>query len=407
MTSTSPLPRSSRPRTLLLYAHYNTRASYYDDWLDAFRIAPQFETSELNICDRNAAAFLRKQILDVDLLILLHSVNADHVFYLEPLTSILADRRCALVSFVGNEVNLPAAPISEKRRVLKTIRPDVIATQLLLEAGEYLWGDIASVLALPHALNSSAFAIRTAPETRKLDLGVRSFRYPAVLGDRDRNLVMDWVSGWGAAHQLTVEVSSRRLARGDWADYLDSCRGTVSTEAGSWYLQRDDSLMRQVVEHYGGETRRPVLSSKNVTLRKIAHRLPWRLRELLVSLVSRGPIKYEATALLHVSEQEILEKFFSKADRTPTYGKCVSSRHFDAIGTGTVQILLTGRYNDILVPSTHYLELARDFSNADELARQFLDQGERRRIAETALEHAKANHTYAHRVAALASRIGA
>ena len=405
--SASLLSRTSSPRTLLLYAHYNTRASYYNNWLDAFRAAPHFKTSELNICHGNAAAVLRRQIEEIDLLVLLHSVNADHVFYLEPLISILADRRCALVSFVGNEVNLPGASISDKRRVLIAIHPDLIATQLLLEAGEYLWGDIAPVLALPHALNPTVFSIRKTPAARTLDVGMRSFRYPAVLGDRDRNLVLDWVGKWGAVHGLTVEVSSKRLAREDWADYLNNCRGTVSTEAGSWYLQRDDSLVRQVLEHYGGEARHPVLSSENIRLRKIAHRLPWRLREVLVSLVSRGPIEYEATALGEVSGQEILEKFFLKAARAPTYSKCISSRHFDAIGTGTVQILITGRYNDILVAGTHYLELAQDFSNGDALARQFLDEGERRRIAQTALEHVQANHTYAHRLAVLASRIGA
>lgn len=407
MMSTSPSPRKSSPRTLLLYAHYNTRASYYDDWLDAFRTAPHFETLELNICQRNAAAVLRRQIHGIDLLVLLHSVNADHVFYLEPLTSILADRRCALVSFVGNEVNLPGAPISEKRRVLRTIRPDLIATQLLQEAGDYLWGDIAPVAALPHALNTSAFTNRTAHEQRKLDVGMRSFRYPAVLGDLDRNQVMDWVGGWGAAHGLTVEVSSTRLDRSSWADYLNNCRATVGTEAGSWYLQRDDSLVRQVMQAYGGKNRQLVLSSKNTRLRKLAHRLPWRLRETLVALISRGPITYEAMALSNVSEREVLDRFFSEAPRAPTYSKCISSRHFDAIGTGTVQILQTGRYNDILVPGKHYLELARDFSNSDELARQFLDQSERQRIAEAASEHVMANHTYAHRIAALASRIGA
>ena len=405
--STSLVSRTSSPRTLLLYAHYNTRASYYDDWLDAFRSAPHFKTFELNICHSNAAAVLRRQIGEVDLLVLLHSVNADHIFYLEPLISILADRRCALLSFVGNEVNLPGASISQKRRVLRAIHPDLIATQLLLEAGEYLWGDIAQVLALPHALNSTVFSIRTTQAARTLDVGMRSFRYPAVLGDRDRNLVLDWVGEWGTAHGLRVEVSSKRLAREGWADYLNNCRGTVSTEAGSWYLQPDDSLVRQVLEHYGGGARRRVLSSENIRLRKIAHRLPWRLREVLVSLVSRGSIRYEATALGQVSEAEILEKFFLNAARAPTYTKCISSRHFDAIGTGTVQILLTGRYNDILVAGSHYLELARDFSNAEELARQFMDQGERERIAQTALEHIAANHTYAHRLAVLASRIGA
>jgi hypothetical protein len=407
MTSISASRRKSGPRTLLLFAHYGTRASYYDDWLDAFRRALEFESIELNICRGNAAADLRRRIGEVELLVLLHSVNADHVFYLEPLSSILAERRCALVSFIGNEVNLPGAPISEKRRVLKKIRPDLIATQLLPEAGEYLWGDIAPVLALPHALNPIAFANRTPQEARKLDFGMRSFHYSAVLGDADRNTVMEWVGTWAAARGLAVDVSTRRLDRSGWAEFLNDCRGTVSTEAGSWYLQRDDSLVRQILRHYGDRDGKLVMSSKNTTLRKLAHRLPWWWRERLIALLAHGPIKYEATALDGVPQQELLETFFSNAVRAPAYSKCISSRHFDAIGTGTVQILQSGRYNDILVPGKHYLELARDFSNAEELARQFSDQSERRRIAETALEHVMTNHTYAHRIAMLASRIGA
>lgn len=407
MTSISPSRRSSRLRTLLLFAHYGTRASYYDDWLDAFRTATEFEAFELNICRHDAVSVLRKRIGEVDLLVLLHSVNADHVFYLEPLTSILAERRCTLVSFVGNEVNLPGAPISEKRRVLKAIRPNLIATQLLAEAGQFLWGDIATVIALPHALNPAAFEYRTPPEERKLDLGMRSFRYSATLGDVDRNALLDWIGPWAAALGLTVDVGTTRLDRRGWARFLSDCRGTASTEAGSWYLQRDDSIVQQIMQHYNDRPGPLVLSSKNIRLRKLAHRLPWQWRERLIRLLAQSPIKYEATVLDSVPSQEILEAFFSNIPRTPAYSKCISSRHFDAIGTGTVQILQTGRYNDILVPGEHYLELARDFSNADELGRQFADQSERRRIARTALEHVMASHTYAHRVAKLASHVGA
>jgi hypothetical protein len=118
-------------------------------------------------------------------------------------------------------------------------------------------------------------------------------------------------------------------------------------------------------------------------------------------------VRYESTALADVPEQEVLDRFFSRAERAPVYGKCISSRHFDAIGTGTVQMLLAGRYNDILQPGQHFLELAPDFSNAEEVRRRFSDVAERRRIATTAREHALSSHTYAHRIAALASHVGA
>ena len=407
MTSISPSLSSSRPRVLVLYAHYNTRASYYDDWLDAFRTSSRFQIGELNICRLDSVTALRNRIHQIDLVVLLHSVNADHVFYLEPLAPILADRACGLVSFVGNEVNLPGAYISEKRRVLRTIGPNLVATQLLPDAGKYIWGDIASVISLPHALNPAAFKFQTPSAGRRLDIGMRSFRYPAVLGDMDRNRVLDWVVDWGVAHRLSIDVSNVRLDRSGWAAYLNDCRGTVSTEAGSWYLQRDDALVQQVLKHYQCQTGRIVLSARNTTLRKLAHRLPWRIRQGLATLFTKGPIGYEATALAALPDQELIAKFFAEAPRAPTYTKCISSRHFDAIGTGTVQILKAGRYNDILQADEHYIELATDLSNANEVARRFLDPMERNRIATRALEHVLSRHTYAHRIDALASHIGA
>lgn len=393
-------------RTLLVYAQYGTRASYYDDWLDGFRAAPQFVHSELNICQRDAAAQLRRRIREFDLVVLLHSVNADHVFYLEPLAGILADRRCRLLCFVGNEVNLPGAPIGDKRRVLAAIRPDWIATQLLAEAGDYLWGDLAAVLCVPHALNPQAFRVEAPGQARPLDIGVRSFRYPAVLGDGERNRLVDWVVQNAPSRGLSIDVGSERLNRADWAHFLNRCRGTVATEAGSWYLQRDDALVRDVLAHHakGGPL---TLSANLVGLRRLAHRLPWRVRELLLRWLSRGPLRYQATALVDVPEQEILERFFSRAPRAPVYGKCISSRHFDAIGTGTVQILLAGRYNDLLIPDRHYLSLASDYSNMEEVIRRFRDEGECARVAQLAREHVMEHHTYARRIAALALRLGA
>jgi hypothetical protein len=277
----------------------------------------------------------------------------------------------------------------------------------LPDAGVYIWGDIASVISLPHALNPAAFESRIPSADRGLDLGIRSFRYPAVLGDIDRNRVLDWVVDWGVRHGLSVDVSNVRLDRSGWAAYLNNCRGTVSTEAGSWYLQRDDALVQQVLERYRRQTGRIVLSARNTTLRKLAHRLPWRIRQGVATLFTKGPISYEATALAALPDQELIAQFFAETPRAPTYTKCISSRHFDAIGTGTVQILQAGRYNDILQADEHYIELAADLSNADEVARRFLDPLERNRIAARALEHVLSRHTYAHRIDALASNIGA
>ena len=100
-----------------------------------------FETRAVNIVTADTTA-LRARIDGVDAVVLLHSTNGDTTDYIEPFASILADRRVPLLSFVGNEVNLPGSPISAKRRLFKKIRPDWIATQLLEEAGRFLFGDV-------------------------------------------------------------------------------------------------------------------------------------------------------------------------------------------------------------------------------------------------------------------------
>lgn len=383
-------------RVLVLYAHYGVRASYYDDWLDALRGHKKLRVSEINISSFGAHSRLKKRLKDTDLVILLHSVNADQVFYLEPLAPLLADRRCKLLSFVGNEVNLPGAPIAEKRRVLRLVRPDWIATQLLEDAGRYLWGDIASVVAIPHALNPTAFQRRKRLGDRRIDVGVRSFRYSAVLGDLDRNRVMDWVSEAGPQARLLVDISQQRFDRVGWAAYLNDCQATIATEAGSWYLQTDDALVGAVLRAYWNQGF--VLPAKSQALRRIVHQLPWALRERLMRWLSSGPFRYEATSLSRVPDSEILSRFFASADKAPVYGKCISSRHFDAVGTGTVQILLAGRYNDILVPGRDYLELKDDLSNGGDVLEQLRDTSLLERISRHSLDKVMSQHTYSHRV---------
>lgn len=391
-------------RALILYADYSVRASYYDDWIDAFRTSSDFQITEQNICELGAVRKVRKRLPSVDIVILLHSVNADHVFYLEPLAPVLSDRRCLLLSFIGNEVSLPGAYISDKRRVLEKINPDIIATQLLLEGGEYLWGDIgrSRVVSIPHALNPNAFYPTIDQGDRTIDIGVRSFRYPPHLGDDDRNRLMDYFQVCGPQRGLVVDIAEERLDRKQWAAYLNSTKGTLATEAGSWYLSRNDCLVKEIMSHVGTRySRRFSISSDHVFMRKLVHRLPWTVRNSLISMLRRGPFRYDALQDPDIDIADIVHDLAAKRERPSAYGKCISSRHFDAVGTGTAQILMEGRYNDILVPGEHYLSLKQDFSNIEEVLGLFRDPVVRQRMVTSAREEVLSKHTYKHRVADL------
>jgi len=388
----------SRIRTLLVYADYTSRLSYYDDWLDAFRAAPRLDCRPLNLCARGAGAALKRELAEADLTVLLHSVNGDTTIYLEPFAPLLADRKGLLLSFVGNEVNLPGSPIAAKRAVLRRCAPDFIATQLLPEAGAYLWGDIArrGVLAIPHALNPAVFRVTRPLAAREVDIGVRAVRYLALLGDDDRNRLHDLFARHVFRPPLKVDVSTERLDRAGWAAFLNTCRGTVSSEAGSWFLERDDATVEAVRAWVSGQSKgRNLVIANDSPLRRLGHKLPWGLRVLAGRLLRGGLVRHENSLHEAAAFPEIYARFFRNRPRPPFYGKCISSRHFDAIGTGTCQILLKGRYNDILVADQHYLALEPDFSNLDDVIERFRDPATRRALTEAARAHILEGHTYA------------
>ncbi len=95
---------------------------------------------------------------------------------------------------------------------------------------------------------------------------------------------------------------------------------------------------------------------------------------------------------------DILKTFFADYQRPPVYSKAISSRHFDAIGTKTVQVMLPGRYNDILRPDVHFIELKRDYSNIDDVMKRFHDLEYRTKMVDTAYEYVLAEHTHRHRI---------
>lgn len=391
--------RESRIRLLVLYAQYTTRLSYYDDWLDAFTSHAEFETNSINIV--GADATLARAALDaVDAVVLLHSTNGDTTEYLEPFVSMLADRRVPLLSFVGNEVNLPGSPISAKRRLFGRIRPDWIATQLLEEAGRFLFGDVAekSVVAIPHALNPAAFRPKRGLDDRPTDVGARLSRYLPHLGDDERNRLADAFIRLGSEGRLTVDISDSRLDRDGWAEFLNSCRGTIATESGSWFLERDDETVNAIRAYVRYHAGRGIVIANDSPLRKLGHKLPWWLRSMLRRVLRAGPVRHEALVNEQIPFDEIYARFFAGRKPAPVYGKCISSRHFDAIGTQTCQIMFRGRFNDILQADRHYLALADDFSNLDHVLRRFADLSVRQQIVEDAFTYVISAHTYAHRM---------
>jgi hypothetical protein len=394
--------RDSRIRVLVGYANYTDRLSYYDDWLDAFAKAPQFDAVPFDIVPAEARQRLPGLLKEVDAVVLLHSTNGDTTDYLEPHATALAERKVPLLTFVGNEVSLPGSPIAEKRRVLSLFRPDIVATQLLLEAGEYLFGDVAGrLVAIPHALNPDAYRPVRTLDDRPIDIGARAVRYLAHLGDDDRNRILDWFSTQGPERGLAVDISDGRFDRAGWADFLNRCKATVATEAGTWFLEKDDATVNAIRDHVLARSGSGLVIRNDSALRKFGHKLPWWARTMARKLLRHGPLRHEALVNEAIDPREIHETFFAGRQRPAIHGKCISSRHFDAAGTKTCQIMFRGRFNDILVADEHYIALEPDFANIDDVLRRFKSADERHRIGHAAFELAHEAHTYTHRMTRL------
>ena len=382
----------TRPRVLVVFVHYPERLSYFVDWLDAFRAAPDIDVVTANLVSPAGRRRLRRHVGDVDLVVTLHSVIGDSLVEVGQHGSPLLDRKGPLVSFVGNEVSLPTQPIAAKLEVLARLDPQFIGTQLPLDAGKYLYDGLdATVVPLPHALNPDVFRPDVANERRRIDVGFRGARYSRHVGDDDRNRIIDYFATAPLDPPMVVDIGTKAgYARRGWARFLNRCKGTIGAESGAIALHRDDAILHS-----------DELRSASSPLRTVHRYLPRAVKRALRPGVDRFTRRAPEPATTP-------EQPWRMTTTSGTVsGKGVSSRHFDAIGTETCQILLPGRYNDLLEPDRHYLCLAPDFSNIDDVLGRFRDDAHRLRLVRETREWALADHTYAHRVRALIAAVGA
>lgn len=399
-------------KTLLLYANYTDQLSYYDDWVDAFEEHPDFNLTSINLFDSSTRLFHKKVIKlieGVDLIVLHHSMNGDTLTYLTPYITSLKNRKGKLVSFVGNEVNLPTIGMAPKIKILKDLKVDFIATQLLLEAGEWLYRECSEsrVISLPHGLNPTKFKNTISVEDRKIDIGTRSARYGNYIGDNDRNAIIQYFHKTPLELKVDLglnENEQKRFCRNGWANFLNSCKSTLSTEAGSYYLETDDKTILEIAKYLKSKSSKFVLP--NETFLRKAYRLirPSFIREIVKNLLKDYIVGVDGVDQ-DTNFQEIYDKFFANAKKAPVYTKAISSRHFDAIGTHTLHVMYPGRYNDILKPQEHYFELQRDHSNIDDLLSLLKDPKKIKDITSATYDYVLQNHTHKHRLDTLSSYI--
>lgn len=404
---------SAPPRLLVLYADYVGGLSYYDDWVDAFRRSPLFGVRTVDLRRWPGGGALARWLAETDLVVVLHSLTSDDVGlgWLQRAIAPLQGRRCPLLVFLGNEVNVPSCSMTAKMEFLRRTGAQWAATMLPLAAGRWLYAECPAtcVVGIPHGLNPAAFPPGPPHAERPLDLGVRSDRYPVFLGDDQRNRLFELVANYPYDPPLRLDVRlDQRLDRTGWAALLASCRATVADEAGASYLERDDRTVKAILAfaHQRAQAAGQVVVRARPGLWKLGQALPAPLKRWLKALLGRGPLRYSNDLYKNLTFAEVHERFFQGRVLSPVSGKHMTSRHFDAAGAKTCQILVRGHYNGILQPDRHYLALDADFGNFDEVLARFRDPGQRQGVAEAAYQLVMQEHTVEHRLATVRALLG-
>src|SRR5262245_51844764 len=118
------MPNESRIHTVVLTLRYGVRASYYEDWLEAFETSPHFTATSFSLVRGGERRAAMHAVRDPELVVALHSCTADTLQYIQPLREALKARRGRLLVLVGNEYNLPWIRLADKRGFLREIGAD-------------------------------------------------------------------------------------------------------------------------------------------------------------------------------------------------------------------------------------------------------------------------------------------
>jgi hypothetical protein len=191
---------------------------------------------------------------------------------------------------------------------------------------------------------------------RDIDLGYRTFRAAPNLGRHGflRQQIAEVFQAEAPKHNLQTDISTRKedtLWADAWYKFLLRCKYTISVEGGATVLDRDGSIQRRTQSYFAEHP--------------------------------------------NASFEEVERACFPGLDGGLRY-MAISPRHLEACATRTCQVLVEGKYNDVLVPGRHYLELKRDFSNLEQVLEAIKRDDLRQEITEQAFRDivASGNYTY-------------
>jgi hypothetical protein len=195
-------------------------------------------------------------------------------------------------------------------------------------------------------------------ESRKIDIGYRGSIQPLNFGRLayEKRKIGDEVAKLKQTQSLALDISCRwedRLGSGAWLEFLASCKAVLGVESGASVFDLDGDLAERCA----------TAEKKYGPIREDAEYAEQFLRELADI---EGKIKYNQ----------------------------ISPRHFEAAATRTLQIMYPGEYSGIFIKGRHYVELARDYSNIEEVLDLLRDEQRCEQIVDCAYDEIVNNPEY-------------
>ncbi|MGH2397023.1 MAG: hypothetical protein ACRDFW_08550, partial [bacterium] len=190
---------------------------------------------------------------------------------------------------------------------------------------------------------------------RPIDIGYRGRTLPYWLGQLAQEKV--WIAQGMLARAPTYNLrcdiawaEQDRIYGQRWNRFLMSCKATLGTESGASITDFDGSLERR----------------------------------------TKAYLAEHPTADFHEVHREILAPYEGNARVT-----AISPRIFEAAALRTAMILFPGEYSGIVQPWVHYIPLAKDFSNMDEVVERLRDLQFLREMTERTYHDLVASGRYA------------
>lgn len=340
----------TRPISIaLLYweSEVNATLSYQHGWPRAFRTSALFETHAFNMATatfKDWLALLSKlRGASIDAIVMLHSVFSNERRLKRIPYWLMARCPQPKAYFIGNEYK----SMPDKVRFAKELGVSLLVSQSTDERVLKMYSDAlgCKAIGIPNTgCDLSVFRPVTPLSERPIDIGYRSLEAPWYLGNNEKTEIADFFVENAPRLGLTTDISLLEEDRFDTAGYaafLNRCRGQIGTESGGEYFELTDSLRTRVLDYM-----------------KAHPGITW---------------------------PELKAVFFA-APPTGVPMRIISGRQVEAAACKTVQILFEGRYDGYLQPDTHYIPLAKDFSNFDHVMRKFRDNAFCERVADDAYD---------------------